>query len=296
MPTLLNAGCKLRTIPYAIIPGQCLKAFMLLAGEAPRLFRALRESDMAAVAFFHSWCAKTLVRFLVEAEQGWLPASVRKEAMSIQGTDTFKSDQNKLGRKAARVDHPIHPLLGERWSPRAFATRPVERAKLLSLFEAARWAPSANNRQPWHFVAGTSDHPEEHALLVATLNERNRHWARYAPVLILVVAQHAPQPGREFASLYDVGLAVGNLTAQAVELGLVTHQMGGFDVELARTTLGIPEGYAPVVVIALGYPGSPEALPADLRERELAPRSSRKPLEDFVFEGRWQLALEEVGA
>jgi nitroreductase len=250
---------------------------------------------MAAVAFFHSWCAKTLVRFLVEAEQGWLPASVRKEAMSIQGTDTFKSDQNKLRRKAARVDHPIHPLLGERWSPRAFATRPVERAKLLSLFEAARWAPSANNRQPWRFVVGTSDHPEDHALLVATLNERNRHWARSAPVLILVAAQHAPPPGRALASLYDVGLAVGNLTAQAVELGLVTHQMGGFDVEQARTTLGIPEGYAPVVVIALGYPGSPDALPADLRERELAPRS-RKPLEDFVFEGHWQLASERVAS
>src|ERR671916_775063 len=101
MPTLLNAGCKLRTIPYAIIPGQCLKAFTLLAGGAPRLVRALRESDMAAVAFFHSWCAKTLVRFLVEAEQAWLPASVLKEAMSIQGTDTLKSDQNKLRRKAA---------------------------------------------------------------------------------------------------------------------------------------------------------------------------------------------------
>jgi len=155
-------------------------------------------------------------------------------------------------------------------------------------------APSGNNRQPWHFVVGTSEHPEDHALLVATLNERNRHWARYAPVLILVVAQHSPQSGRELASLYDVGLAVGNLTAQAVELGLVTHQMGGFDGEQARRTLGIPEGYAPVVVLALGYAGSPEALPDDLRERELAPRS-RKPLEDFIFEGHWQLAAEEVG-
>ena len=94
--------------------------------------------------------------------------------MSIQGADTLKSDQNELRRKAARVDNPIHPLLRERWSSRAFAACGVEQAKLLSLFEAARWAPSANNRQPWHFVAGTSDHPEAHALLVATLNERSR--------------------------------------------------------------------------------------------------------------------------
>ena len=207
----------------------------------------------------------------------------------------MKRDQNVPRHKSAEVDHPIHDLMRERWSPRAFAARPVERAKLLSLFEAARWAPSGNNRQPWRFVVGTSDHPEDHALLAATLNERNRRWAWYAPVLILVVAQLSPQPGKELASLYDVGLAVGNLTAQAVDLGLVMHQMGGFDAEQARATLGIPEGYVPVVVIALGYPGSPQALPDDLREREMAPRS-RKPLEDFVFEGHWQLAAEEVGA
>ncbi len=215
--------------------------------------------------------------------------------MSIQGTARLKRDEIVPLHKPAEAAHPIHDLMRERWSPRAFATRPVERPKLLSLFEAARWAPSGNNRQPWHFIVGASDHPEDHAVLAGTLNERNRRWAQYAPVLILVVAQLASQPGKELASLYDVGLAVGNLTAQAVDLGLVTRQMDGFDAEQARMVLGIPEGYAPVVVIALGYPGSPEALPDDLRERELAPRS-RKPLEDFVFAGHWRLAAEEVGA
>jgi nitroreductase len=198
-------------------------------------------------------------------------------------------------RKPADTDHPIHDLLRERWSPRAFATHPVDHATLQRLFEAARWAPSANNRQPWYFVVGTSDRPEDHAQLAATLNERNRRWARYAPVLILVVAQLVSQPGNELASLYDVGLAVGNLTVQAVDLGLVTHQLGGFDAQHARDAVGIPEGYAPVVVLALGYPGSPEALPDDLRQRERASRS-RKPLEEFVFEGQWQHVAEEVGA
>ena len=198
-------------------------------------------------------------------------------------------------RKPAGAHHPIHDLIRERWSPRAFATRTVERATLLSLFEAARWAPSSNNRQPWHFIVATSEHPQDHARLAATLNERNRRWAQHAPVLILVVAQLAPQPGRELASLYDVGLAVGNLVTQAVAQGLGTHQLGGFDAEQARAALGIPAGYAPVAVIALGYPGAPEVLPDDLQLRELA-RRTRKPLEAFVFEGQWQLDAAEVAA
>ncbi len=199
----------------------------------------------------------------------------------------------KLLHKPADAHHPIHDLIRERWSPRAFADRPVEHAKLHSIFEAARWAASSNNRQPWHFVIATTEHPKDHARLAATLFERNRRWAQHAPVLVLVVAQLSPQPGRELTSLYDVGLAVGNLVTQAVALGLVTRQMGGFDASMARETLGIPEGYMPVAMIALGYPGSPAALPDDLREREAAPRT-RKPLEEFVFEGHWEQAAQEV--
>ena len=198
-------------------------------------------------------------------------------------------------RKAADTHHPIHELIRERWSPCAFAEHPVEPAKLHSLFEAARWASSANNRQPWHFIVGTSARPDDQARLAAVLNERNRRWAERAPVLILVVAQLSPQPGREQGSLYDVGLAVGNLVGQAVALGLVTHQMGGFDADKARATLGIPAGFAPIAMIAVGYAGSPEALPEDLQEREGALRT-RKPLEEFVFEGQWQLAAEEITA
>jgi nitroreductase len=190
-------------------------------------------------------------------------------------------------RKPADASHPIHDLISERWSPRAFAERPVEREKLYSLFEAARWAASAGNQQPWYFVVGTKDNAESHARLAATLWERNVLWAQHAPVLLLVVAKLYDRPGKEYTSFYDVGMAVGSLVTQAVDLGLVTHQMGGFDADKARETLGIPEGYQPLTMIALGYLGSPDVLPDDLRERELAPRS-RKPLEEFVFEGSWE--------
>jgi nitroreductase len=196
-------------------------------------------------------------------------------------------------RKPADTSHPIHELISQRWSPRAFADRPVERGKLYSLLEAARWAASAGNQQPWYFLVGTKEDAQNHARLVATLWERNILWAQYAPVLILVVAKLYDRPGKELTSFYDVGMAVGNLVTQAVDLGLVTHQMAGFDAEKAREALSIPEGYQPLAMIALGYPGTPDGLPDDLRERELAPRS-RKPLEEFVFEGQWEQSIRPL--
>ncbi|HVA91018.1 MAG TPA: nitroreductase family protein [Chloroflexota bacterium] len=198
-------------------------------------------------------------------------------------------------RKPADAQHPIHELIGERWSPRAFSDQPVERAALHTVFEAARWAASAGNAQPWNFVLGTMENPETHEKLAATLWEGNYLWAQHAPVLILVVAKLYPYEGKEQLSLYDTGMAVGNLVTQAVALGLTTHQMGGFDGEKARQTLEIPEGYMPVAMIALGYPGSTDALPDPLRERELAPRS-RKPLAEFVFDGKWKKPADEVAA
>ena len=118
--------------------------------------------------------------------------------------------------------------------------------------------------------------------------EGNVRWARHAPVLILVVARlYTDRDGRPSQrSLYDAGLAVANLTTQATALGLVVHQMGGFYADRAREEFAIPDGYEPVAVLALGYLGDPESLPEDLRTRETAVRT-RKPLEEFVFSGRW---------
>lgn len=189
-------------------------------------------------------------------------------------------------RKPAENEHPIHDLIRERWSPRAFADRSVEPEKLASVFEAARWAASANNQQPWHFLFATREEPEAHARFASLLFERNAQWAQHAPVLILVVAKHYSVPGKERVSLYDTGMAVGNLVTQAVSLGLTTHQMGGFDADKAIETLHIPAGHEPLAMIALGYPGVPDTLPDGFREREVAPRV-RRFLNEFVFEGQW---------
>jgi nitroreductase len=190
-------------------------------------------------------------------------------------------------RKPAETHHPIHELLSERWSPRSFADKPVESETLHSLFEAARWAASAGNQQPWRFLFATKENAEDYARFTSLLWEFNAAWTQSAPVLVLAVAQLYTRPGSEYYSYYDTGMATANLLTQAVALGLVTHPMAGFDTNKAKAELNIPEGNNPLVMIALGYPGAPDLLPEPLRERELAPRT-RKPLNEFVFEGRWQ--------
>jgi nitroreductase len=148
--------------------------------------------------------------------------------------------------------------------------------------------------QPWTFLFATRDHEEDHARIVETLTPNNVGWAKEAPVLIVTVAKLYAFAGKEHNSYYDLGMAVENLVIQAGHLGLVAHQMGGFDAAKARESLLIPEGYVPVSVIALGYPGSPDTLHPTLRERELAPRQ-RKPLSQFVFEGLWQAPAPDAG-
>jgi nitroreductase len=192
--------------------------------------------------------------------------------------------------KPADTAYPIHDLLKRRWSPRAFSDKPVEPETLRSLWEAARWAPSCFNEQPWYFLVATTQDRAEYDRLLACLNEGNAAWAKHAPVLMVSVARTAFQgdggPNRH--ALHDVGQAVAGLTLEATALGLFVHQMAGFSPEKVRQAYGVPEGFEPVAAIALGYPGDPAALPEKLRERQVAPRS-RKPLQDFVFSGRWGL-------
>ena len=188
----------------------------------------------------------------------------------------------------AKTTHPIHDLLSRRWSPRAFAERMVEREKLGSVLEAARWAPSCYNEQPWFFIVATKENPEEYNRLLGCLVEFNQQWAGKAPVLMLSVAklqfERNQKPNRH--ATHDVGLATENLVIQATALGLVAHQMAGFDADKAREEFQIPENCEPMAAIALGYPGDPKTLPLELSEKELAPRA-RKPLASFVFAGRW---------
>lgn len=189
--------------------------------------------------------------------------------------------------KPATPQYPIHDLLARRWSPRAFSNRPVEPDVLRSLWEAARWAPSSANEQPWSFLVATKDDPQEFGRMVECLVEGNRVWAKQAPVLMISVAarrdrNNDPNPH----AWHDVGQAVADLTVQATALGLFVHQMAGILPDTIRELYQIPDSHEPVTAIALGYPGAPEQLPDKLRQRELAPRT-RKPIGDFVFAGRW---------
>jgi len=190
--------------------------------------------------------------------------------------------------KPAETQYPIHDLLRRRWSPRAFSDRRVDPAIMRSLLEAARWAPSSYNEQPWSFIVATRDDPVEFGRLLSCLVEGNIQWAQHAPVLMVSVArlyfEDDGKPNRH--AFHDVGLAVANLIVQATALGLVVHQMAGIFPDKIRELYGIPEGYEAVAGIALGYPGDPQSLPEELRKRELAPRE-RKPLTEFVFSGRW---------
>jgi nitroreductase len=185
--------------------------------------------------------------------------------------------------------HPIHELHRRRWSPRAFDPhRLVEPEKLRSVMEAARWAPSSFNEQPWRFVVATREEPEAFARMLSCLVEQNQAWARHAPVLMIACASPVlsrnGKPNRH--ALYDLGQAVAFLTLEATALGLHLHQMAGFFPEKAREAFEIPQPFEAVSMIVMGYLGDPNSLPEDLRRRELTP-TTRKPITDFVFAGRW---------
>jgi len=190
--------------------------------------------------------------------------------------------------KPADTQFPIHDLLSRRWSPRAFAERPVEPEKIQRMLEAARWASSCFNEQPWVFIIATAAQPAEHSKLLSCLVEGNQVWAKRAPLLIITVAKqhfdHNGQPNRH--AIHDVGLAVGNLVIQATAMDLFVHQMAGILPEVIREGFSLPSGYEPVTGLAIGYPGDLNTLPEEIRERERAPRS-RKALQEFVFAETW---------
>ncbi|MEM1098415.1 MAG: nitroreductase family protein [Planctomycetota bacterium] len=187
--------------------------------------------------------------------------------------------------KIARAQHPILDCLADRWSPRAFAGRPVEREKLQALFEAARWAASAFNEQPWRFVVATEDQGDAYDRVLSCLVEANQAWAKAAPVLgITAVSETFKKNGKDNrCAEHDLGLAMGNLSAQATALGLVVHQMAGIEPDAAKDKLNIPDGFHAFSAFAIGYAGDPEALPEGwMRDSETSPRD-RNGFDDFVF-------------
>ncbi|MEP0369161.1 MAG: nitroreductase family protein [Cyclobacteriaceae bacterium] len=186
--------------------------------------------------------------------------------------------------KSASTDKHLISAIANRWSPRSFSDRPVSDETLKMLFEAARWAASSMNEQPWRFVYAHKGESEYEAIAKA-LYDGNK-WAEQAPVLIIAAAKQTfSRNGKTNGSaLYDLGLAVGNLSIQATEEGLSLHQMGGFDKQIISEAFYLDEDIQPAVVIALGYSGSPDQLPEPLYSREVSERS-RKPLSDISFHG-----------
>lgn len=193
--------------------------------------------------------------------------------------------------KSADTQYPINDLLRQRWSPLAFSNRMVEPEKLCSVLEAARWAASSYNEQPWSFIVATKNNQEEFDRLLSCLAEGNQEWAINAPVLMISVAKlYFERNGVENRhAFHDVGAAATELAIQATANGLFIHQMAGFDVPKTREIYSIPEGYEPVAAIALGYQGDPQTLSEKLQQREASPRS-RNPLDKFVFSGAWNQA------
>jgi nitroreductase len=190
--------------------------------------------------------------------------------------------------KPASNAHPIHDLLRRRWSPRVFMDKPVSSKILRSLFEAARWAPSSYNDQPWVYFLATREEIEDFARLLSVLTDQNFVWARKAPVLALSVARmnfnHNGKPNR--VALHDVGAASAQLTLEATSRGLGVRQIAGFSVERAQILFEIPDGWEPVALIAIGYPGEPDILLPEIHEVKQA-RRMRKPLSQFVMSSRW---------
>jgi nitroreductase len=191
-------------------------------------------------------------------------------------------------QKPAPTEVPVHSLIRERWSPRAFDNQAIPPEVLHSLFEAARWAPSSSNLQPWAYIVATKDDPDGFSRMLSTLVEFNAGWAKQAPVLVMSVAQTTtPKDGSSnHWAMHDVGSASAQLTFEANAHGLLVHQMAGFDAQKARQVFNIPVGWEPVAAMAIGYPGDPQSLPERLRDRELAPRT-RKPVSEFVMAGAW---------
>ncbi|WP_326945026.1 nitroreductase family protein [Amycolatopsis sp. NBC_01307] len=190
-------------------------------------------------------------------------------------------------RKPAVTSVPIASLMAERWSPRAYdASAVVTPDQLRALLEAARWAPSFGNTQPARYLVGVRGTPAFDAIL-ATLNSGNQAWARRASLLLIGVMVTTNAKGEVPYTEYGLGLASENLVLQAVELGLIAHQMAGFSAEAVQSTFSLPADAVPKVAIAVGSPAHPDVLEEDWRiERERADRV-RIPLEEFAFTEKW---------
>lgn len=186
--------------------------------------------------------------------------------------------------KSTQLEYEVSDLIVHRRSRRAYSPQPIEPEKIHSLFEAARWAPSSMNEQPWAYLYATQDQPALWNALLDVLNESNRVWAKEAPLLVLSMARKTllRNGAPNGSAKYDVGAANALLSMQATQLGLNIHQMGGYDRQKAIQIFNIPDTHEPLVIMAIGYLGSADNLSDQLKQREIAPRE-RYTQEFFVM-------------
>jgi nitroreductase len=197
--------------------------------------------------------------------------------------------------KPAETSQPVIDVIRDRWSPRAFTDRMVPRETLISLFEAARWAASCNNSQPWRFIVATKDDPAEYEKLLGCFNDRNQSWAVQAPVIMIVCAYKFLPDGRTaHTHWYDSGAAMAQFTAQATSHGLHVHQMQGILYDRIPEVYDVPDDYDVCTGVALGYQGDGDTLPESYAAREPLPRE-RHPLNQIVFTGRFGKSSSIVG-
>jgi nitroreductase len=205
-----------------------------------------------------------------------------------QNRNSNELDKKEIVTNRAKTDYPISEIIARRWSARAFSTRPVENSKLLSILEAARWAPSSRNEQPWRYIVFTNNNPEMLEKAQSVLKEIN-DYAKRAPILICAIAKKTytenGNPNR--LHFHDLGAANENMFLEAFNQGLIMHEMGGFDVQKAREVFNVPEDYEVGIMIAIGYQDTHQVLPYRLREKAFTPRV-RKPLSEIVF-------IEKIG-
>jgi nitroreductase len=200
---------------------------------------------------------------------------------------TLANEKNLIS-KVAKTNFPIHSLIAQRWSARAFSTKSVEKSKLLSILEAARWAPSSRNEQPWRYIVFTNDNAEKLDIARSVLLEIN-NYAKLAPILICAITNKYYSDNGIYNKLHfhDLGAANENMFLESFDQGLIMHEMGGFDREKARKVFSIPDDFEIGVMIAIGYQDSHDILPERYREKAFSPRE-RKSISEIAF-------LEQLG-
>lgn len=197
-------------------------------------------------------------------------------------------NDNDLITKIANTDFPIHKLIARRWSARAFSTKIVEKSKLLSILEAARWAPSSRNEQPWRYIVFTDENPEKLNIARSVLLEIN-NYAKRAPILICAITKKYYSDNGIYNKLHfhDLGAANENMFLESFNQGLIMHEMGGFDRDKARRVFNVPDEFEIGIMVAIGYQDSHDILPERYKEKAFSPRE-RKSLSEIAF-------LEEIG-